>query len=313
MKPPGRRTGGLNSWSLKSSRPGSAPMRKSVLGLVLLLGFLTAASSAVDQKKAYELIYEDVQLIKQQMIKLETKIDKAIEEILLLKDQLKDAQSEIKLSQADQADLKQDINKITPQTQALLDRLEQVTLAVNRLTEDFVALRAQLTQPPVETPKTKPAAKKPEAAKKEETPEEAPHAAAPVNPNLSPKEVFDMAYADYTKGNYELAIDGFKIYRQQFFDSPLADDALYWIGECYFSLGKYDEAITQFNTLIFNYPQGNNLPAAYLKKGMSYAQLGKKDEAISVFKLLINKYPNDEEAKIAQQKIKELTSSDERS
>ncbi len=287
-------------------------MRKPVLGLLLLLAGGTAASTAaVDQKKAYELIYQDVQLIKQQMIRFEAKLDKAVEEILLVKDQLKDVQSQIRLGQADQAGLKEDVNKIPSQTQALLDKLEQVTLAVNRLTEDFVALRAQLTPPPAETPKAKSAAKKAEP-KKEETREEPPSAARPINPNLSPKEVFDMAYADYTKGSYELAMDGFKIYRQQFFDSPLADDALYWIGECYFSLRKYSEAIGEFNTLIFNYPQGNNIPAAYLKKGMSYAELGKKDEAISVFKLLINKYPNDEEAKIAQQKIKELTSGDER-
>lgn len=251
-------------------------MRKPVLGLVLLVAVLTAAASAVDQKKTYELIYQDVQLIKQQMIKLEARIGTAIEDILLIKDQLKDVQSQIRLGQADQAGLKEDINKVPLQTQALLDKLEQITLAVNRLTEDFVALRAQLTQPPAEAPKTKGTARKAEPKKKEETPEEPPAAAVPINPNLSPKEVFDMAYADYTRGNYELAMDGFRIYRQQFFDSPLADDALYWIGECYFSLRKYSEAITQFNTLIFNYPQGNNVPAAYLKKGMSYVELEKK-------------------------------------
>jgi len=82
---------------------------------------------------------------------------------------------------------------------------------------------------------------------------------------------------------------------------------LYWIGECFYSLKKYDEAIEQLNLLIFNYPQGNNVPGAYLKKGMSFTALGKKEEALSVFKLLINKYPNEEETKIAQQKIKEIT------
>ncbi len=285
-------------------------MRKPAAGLfLLLLGLVATSVAAVDQKKAYELIYQDVQLLKQQMLKLEAKLDKAAEDILLLKDQLKDIQSQLRLGQADQAGLKEEVNKIPPQYQAVLDKLDQVTQAVNRLAEDFVAFKGQMTAPAPE-PEKKPS-RKAETRKKEEPPPQ-PADAAPINPNLSPKEVFDMAYADYTKGNYELAIDGFKIYRQQFADSPLADDALYWIGECYFSLGKYPEAIEQFNTLIFNYPQGNNVPAAYLKKGMSFVELGKKDEAVSVFKLLISKYPNDEEAKIAQQKIKELTSGDER-
>jgi tol-pal system protein YbgF len=290
-------------------------MRKRALGLIplLLLASAAAAMAGADQsKKAYELIYQDVQAIKQQMLRLEAKVDKAAQDILLLKDQLKEIQAQLKLSQTDQAGLKEDVRSIPPQYQAVLDKLEQVTLAINRFSEEFLAFKTQMTQPPVE-PTGRPSAKEARSKKKEEPAppkEEQPQgqaALAAVNPNLSPKEVFDMAYADYTKGNYELAIEGFKIYRQQFFDSPLADDALYWIGECDFSLKKYADAVEQFNLLIFNYPQGNNVPAAYLKKGMCFIELGKKEEALSVFKLLISKYPNEEETKIAQQKIKELT------
>jgi len=289
-------------------------MRKRALGLIPLLLLAAAASGGVDQsKKAYELIYEDVQALKQQLLRLEAKVDKAAQDVLLLKDQLKEIQAQLKLGQTDQAGLKEDVKNIPTQYQAVLDKLEQVTQAINRFSEDFLAFKTQMTQPPVEAA-GKSAAKEAKSKKKEEPPPaskgEQPQgqpASAAINPNLSPKEVFDMAYADYTKGNYELAIEGFKIYRQQFFDSPLADDALYWIGECAFSLKKYGDAIEQLNLLIFNYPQGNNVPAAYLKKGMCFMELGKKEEALSVFKLLISKYPNEEETKIAQQKIKELT------
>jgi tol-pal system protein YbgF len=292
-------------------------MQKRALGLIPLLLLAAAASGGPggpDQsKKAYELIYEDVQALKQQMLRLEAKVDKAAQDVLLLKDQLKEIQAQMKLGQTDQAGLKEDIKSVPTQYQAVLDKLEQLDLAIKRFSEDFVAFRTQMTQPPIEAA-GKTAAKEAKPKKKEEPPpaskEGQPQGQpvpAAINPNLSPKEVFDMAYADYTKGNYDLAIEGFKIYRQQFFDSPLADDALYWIGECDFSLKKYGDAIEQFNLLIFNYPQGNNVPGAYLKKGMCFMELGKKEEALSVFKLLISKYPNEEETKIAQQKIKELT------
>jgi len=291
-------------------------MRFRSLGLILLLAAAGAAWAGVDQKKAYELIYQDVQLLKQQLLKVEAKVDKAGEDLRTLGDQVRDIQAQLRLSQADQAGLKEDVRKLPSQFQALLAKLEQVTQAVNRISEEFLAVRAQLPPPAAEPSAVKPAAKDPardaKPKKKEEAARETPSASQPVNPNLAPKDVFDMAYADYTKGNYELAVEGFKIYRQQFFDSPLADDALYWIGECAFSLKKYAEAIEQFNLLIFNYPQGNNIPAAYLKKGMCFIELGKRDEALSVFKLLISKYPNDEETKIAQEKIKELTSGHER-
>jgi len=126
------------------------------------------------------------------------------------------------------------------------------------------------------------------------------------------KEVYNMAYSDYRKGNFELAIDGFKMYRVQFPESPLADNSLYWIGECYFSQKKYAEAIEQFNELLLNYPRGDKIPAAYLKKGISLMELRKKEESLIVFKLLISKYPLEEETKIAQQKIRELLLENER-
>ena len=104
-----------------------------------------------------------------------------------------------------------------------------------------------------------------------------------------------------------MAMDGFKIYRESFPDSPLADNALYWIGECLFSQRKFSEAVDALNELIFNFPQGDKIAAAYLKKGLALAELGRKDEALVVFKLLTSKYPLEEEARIAQEKIKDLS------
>jgi tol-pal system protein YbgF len=115
-----------------------------------------------------------------------------------------------------------------------------------------------------------------------------------------------MARSDYLKGNFQLAIEGFAIYREHFAESPLADNALYWIGESFFSQNKFEEAIQEFNDFILIYPNSDKIAATYLKKGISLMNLKKKDEAISVFRLLISKFPLEEETKIAQQKIKEL-------
>ena len=103
-----------------------------------------------------------------------------------------------------------------------------------------------------------------------------------------------------------MAIDGFALFLEQFSDSPVADDASYWIGECYFSQSKFEEAASQFTDLILNFPEGDKIPSAYLKKGLSLLELEKEDEALSVFKLLISKYPFEEETRIAQEKIKEI-------
>jgi len=237
--------------------------------------------------------------------------------------QLRDLQSQLKLLQTDQAGLKQGVQNIPSQYQVVLSRLESLNAQLAKLTEELVAARTAAAPPQGATPATEAEAKsraedrsRPRD-KKPSKPEEpkAGHAgekALPAAPsNLAPKEIYDMAYADYIKGNYSLAVDGFKIYRDQFPDSPLADNALYWIGECYFSQRKFEEAIEQFNLLLFDYPQGDKTPAAYLKKGLCFLELGKKEEALSVFKLLVTKFPNEEETRLAQQKIKEILGQNE--
>jgi tol-pal system protein YbgF len=135
-------------------------------------------------------------------------------------------------------------------------------------------------------------------------PPEKPRTTLP--PNLSPQEVYTMARSDYLKGNFQLAIEGFSMYQEHFSDSPLVDNALYWIGECNFSQENYEEAIARFDDLILSYPGGDKIAAAYLKKGISLARLDRTDEALAVLKLMVSKFPLEEEAEIARRQIQEL-------
>jgi len=287
-------------------------MSKRLVGisLILLLPLLSAESDK--KEKTYELIYKDVQLLRQQVELLKKKIEKNTEDIDSIKAQLKEILTIAKLLQTEQASFKQEQQRIPAQSQILLDKLESMSLQLVNVSEEIIAIkRASLlpSQKPEKKPEsqqaeTTPPEKKPKEEKKEEELEE--ETPAPPSAMLSPAEVFNMAYSDYRNGNFELAIDGFKMYKEQFPESPLVDDSVYWIGECYFSQKKYEEAIEQFNDLILNHPRGDKIPAAYLKKGLSLVELGKKEEALSVFKLLVSKFPLEEETKIAQQKIKEL-------
>jgi tol-pal system protein YbgF len=262
-------------------------------------------------KKAYELIYEDVQVLKKQLFALEEKIDRSAADIESLKAQVRDLQSLIKLLQADQSNVQEGIKNVPSQYQFLLDKIGQVNQLLAKISEDLLTMKGGPAPAlvPGQEAKDKPAApveKKPTEQKSPLPPaEQKPPVVTPTS--LSPQEVYNTAYADYLRGNFDLATDGFKIYRDNFPDSPLADNALYWIGECFFSQRKFNEAVDEFNNLILDYPQGDKIAAAYLKKGLSLAELRRKDEALVVFKLLISKYPLEEEARIAQEKIKELS------
>ncbi len=95
-------------------------------------------------------------------------------------------------------------------------------------------------------------------------------------------------------------MDGFTLYREQFGANPLADNALYMIGECRFSQKKYAQAIEVFDQLILDYPMSDKIAAAYLKKGFALAELKKKPEAVAVLKLLISKYPTRRRSRASQ-------------
>ena len=282
-------------------------MVKRVFGILLILSLPFLSPGADKEKKAYELIYQDVQLLRQQFLQLSEKIKTNTNDIDFIKEQLKEILTLARRFQTEQASFKEDQKKIPAQYQILLEKLDAVNRQLTQFSQDITQIK-KFTLPPElqEKNERKEAEVPPAEAQEEQPPEEADLLPTPTT-YLSPQEVYNTAYSDYLKGNYELAIDGFKIYLEQFPKSPLADNSQYWIGECNFSQKKYQEAIETFNDLILKHPFGDKVPAAYLKKGISFIELGKKEEALSVFKLLISKYPLEEETKIAQQKIKELS------
>jgi tol-pal system protein YbgF len=268
------------------------------------------------EKKAYELIYQDIQILKQQVLDLDKKIGLHQEELQTIKRMISEISDLVRSFHSQQVSMQEDQKKIPAQYQILQEKLDAITVQISRFSEDLIALKntsipllqqAEQTEGTgenqeeiAEPPPDEEAGEEPSIEEKEEEQK------SPLPPNLSPQEIYNMAYADYLKGNFSLAIDGFKIYLDNFGQSPFADNALYWIGECHFSQKEYEEAISRYNQLILDYPLGDKVPAAYLHKGISLMELDRKDEALSVFKLMVSKYPLEEETKIAQEKIKEL-------
>ncbi len=264
------------------------------------------SAGADKTKKAYELIYDDVQILKKQVQDIADRLERNAEDIRLVRQQLDAVGETLRRSQADQAGLKEDLKAVPQQYEALAGRIEQLSLDLARISDALIALRGGA--PPAASAEAGPAeVKAPGGAAPAAKPADRSGTPPPSLPsNVSPQDVYNMAYNDYLKGNFDMAVQGFKMYKEQFPSSPLADNALYWIGECAYSQRKFEDAVDTFNELILTYPQGDKVAAAYLKKGMSFAEMGRTEEALAAFKLLVTKFPVEEETRIAQQKIKEL-------
>lgn len=131
--------------------------------------------------------------------------------------------------------------------------------------------------------------------------------AASASPASSPADQsFRVAYADYSKGNYELALMGFTEFLRSSPGDPRAAEARYWVGECHYSQGKYKEAIEAFDMVLTSHPDSEKVPAAMLKKGYSQIEMGQTTMGVETLGKLISSHADSEEARLASERLRQL-------
>ena len=84
----------------------------------------------------------------------------------------------------------------------------------------------------------------------------------------------------------------------------LADNSVYWLGECHYSLGEFKKAISIFQDLEKKYTKSEKVPDAILKTGYSYLSLDDSNRAHHYLKKVIKKYPFSPAADKAQEKLR---------
>lgn len=132
-----------------------------------------------------------------------------------------------------------------------------------------------------------------------------------ANPSVSaagstPSELYNEAYKDYMAGHYDAAIEGFYNYLRQSPTSNLAPNALYWIGECYYSKGDYTKSVTVFESVTIDYPKSDKVAGAFLKMGYGYEKLANHDMAKLYFKKVAEQFPYSQEASLAKVRLTDL-------
>jgi tol-pal system protein YbgF len=140
-------------------------------------------------------------------------------------------------------------------------------------------------------------------------PSQAP--ASPPGPNgggasAETDKLYIDGYAQLNSGNYSKAEQEFGEFLARSPESDLADDAQYWMGECYFSQKDYHRAILEFRKVIDQYPFGNRVPHAFLKVGLSYLALGDKERAAENLETVVQAFPKSEVATVAKATLDEI-------
>ena len=208
--------------------------------------------------------------------------------------------------------------------QGKLDELDKRIAALNKSVEDwdkkFLALQQEKeskaaegeeeAEAEAEKPSTVPGAQ----AKADPTKVEPAKVATPAKkaepeekkPVVSLEEAYKKAYDQFTKGDIEGAKKGFQKFLEVYPKSKFAENAHYWLGECYFAEKKFEEAILEFDEVIKKYPKGNKVPDALYRQGIAFLEMADTVNAKLILKEVIKRYPKSDQANRARKKLKDI-------
>jgi tol-pal system protein YbgF len=118
-------------------------------------------------------------------------------------------------------------------------------------------------------------------------------------------KLYQLAYGDLTNGRYDMAIKGFQELLKEYPNSTLADNAVYWIAECYYIQNTFADAQKWYEKLIKDYPQSEHIAQAKYKLGMSLYKQRYQTKAKQYFQDVVKDYPGTEEASRAAEMLKQ--------
>ena len=118
---------------------------------------------------------------------------------------------------------------------------------------------------------------------------------------------YGMAYQDalddFYVRRFDSAVRKFQALLQNNDKTDLADNCQYWIGECYFAMGRYYEAIAEFQK-VYAFAKSNKTPDAQLMIGLAFLKNGEKDMARSELNMVLSFDPRSASAQKAQRYLR---------
>ena len=121
------------------------------------------------------------------------------------------------------------------------------------------------------------------------------------------ERLMEAAQSSLDAHDPESALAHFRDVTSKYADSALADDAQFGMGECYFQMGRYEDAIVEYRRVSEQFPFGDRVAYAFLKVGFSQLALDQRDAALESFRTVSEAYPGTEAATVARQQIAHLS------
>lgn len=107
-----------------------------------------------------------------------------------------------------------------------------------------------------------------------------------------PPAEYLKSFGLYSANNFPAAIESFEAFLKNNPQSDYAANALYWIGECHYTLSDLPKAKEAFTKVAESYPKSSKTPDALLKLGYTLSAMKEKEKATVIFEKIITTYPS---------------------
>ncbi len=212
-------------------------MTVTAFRMALVAGFVaTSFSPALAQRRELQQMAADIRILQEQTQLLQNALS-GLTDALKAVNQRIDEQTAV--TRKTFADAKLQADAAGSDIRVVRERVDDTNVRITSLSQEVQSLRDAIAAMPVPTYSTDlglPGAGGAPGAPGGVAPGD-PAAALPppAGPNtMSPSRLYDLAWADYTAGNYDLAVEGFSSYVRSFPKSEFADNAQYYIGESFY-------------------------------------------------------------------------------
>ena len=124
--------------------------------------------------------------------------------------------------------------------------------------------------------------------------------------DLSTEEIrseYQKAFDLIKSGEYFAAEETLSIFIGLYSDTEFIDDAIYWLGESFYSQKKYNKALKEFEKITKHHPNSEKLVEAILKTGFTQFELGDIEKSIKTLNQLIKSYPDSSASRLAKDKL----------
>lgn len=122
-------------------------------------------------------------------------------------------------------------------------------------------------------------------------------------PSGSDRDNYQAAFELLKEQRYEQAGLAFRQFLVSFPNSQLADNAQYWLAESHYVSGEFQQALQQFKVVVDKYPRSRKLPDALLKMGYCNYELKRWDDARASLQRVQGDFSDTTAARLAEQRL----------